>query len=37
MKNVERRDRQLPYISDAEVMELQMNDAETEHHRPFGF
>ena len=25
MKNVERRDRQLPYISDAEVMEQQMN------------
>ena len=24
MKNVERRDRQLPYISDAEVIEQQM-------------
>ena len=28
MKNVDRRDQQLPYISDAEVMEQQMN-AET--------
>ena len=41
MKNVERRDRQLPYISDAEVMEQQMNarrlTQKTEHHRPFGF